>query len=65
MSYTLTEALLIALAAVLVIEGIGPMLFTKKWQQYLLLMSLQPLNQLKTTGGVLVTIGLVSLLYLI
>ncbi|MEO9944875.1 DUF2065 domain-containing protein [Paraglaciecola sp.] len=65
MSYTLTDTLLIALAAVLVIEGFGPMLFTKKWQQYLLQMSLQPSNQLKTTGRVLVTIGLVSLLYLI
>lgn len=57
--------ILISLAIVLIIEGIGPMLFANKWQKYLQHLSQQPVNQLRATGGVLVTIGLVSLVYLL
>jgi len=61
----LTHTILIALALVLIIEGIGPMLFAKKWQHFLQQISQQPVNQLRTMGGVLVTIGVVSLIYLL
>jgi uncharacterized protein YjeT (DUF2065 family) len=61
----MTQTILIAFAIVLIIEGIGPMLFVNKWQKYLLQISQQPTNQLRTTGGILVTIGLVSLIYLL
>lgn len=61
----MTQTILIAFAIVLIIEGIGPMLFVNKWQEYLLQISQQPTNQLRTTGGILVTIGLVSLIYLL
>ncbi|WP_199271665.1 DUF2065 domain-containing protein [Paraglaciecola sp. L3A3] len=57
--------ILIAFAIVLIIEGVGPMLFANKWQKFLTNLSQQPVNQLRATGGVLVTIGLVSLLYLL
>ncbi len=61
----MSGAIWIALALVLIIEGIGPMLFPKKWKQYILQISLQPTEQLRTIGGVLVTIGVVSLVFLL
>jgi hypothetical protein len=54
----------IALALVAIIEGIGPLLFPKKWRNYLLGVSIQPTNQLRQIGGVLVVIGVISLFYL-
>ncbi|PKG98406.1 DUF2065 domain-containing protein [Paraglaciecola sp. MB-3u-78] len=54
-----------ALAMVLIVEGIGPMLFANKWQRFLQQISQQPVNQLRTMGGILVTIGVVSLIYLL
>jgi uncharacterized protein YjeT (DUF2065 family) len=59
------EVILMALAMVLIVEGIGPMLFANKWQRFLLQISQQPVNQLRTMGGILVTIGVVSLIYLL
>ncbi|GAC35326.1 DUF2065 domain-containing protein [Paraglaciecola polaris] len=59
------HTLLIACALVLIIEGIGPMLFPNKWRLYLQQLVEQPVNQLRSVGGVLVTIGLVSLFFLL
>ncbi len=63
--YSFGEVILMAMAMVLVVEGIGPMLFANKWQRFLLQISQQPINQLRTIGGILVTIGVVSLIYLL
>ncbi|WP_299072399.1 DUF2065 domain-containing protein [uncultured Paraglaciecola sp.] len=63
--YSLSDVILMAIALVLVVEGIGPMLFANKWQRFLVQVSQQPVNQLRSAGGVLVTIGVVSLVYLI
>ena len=52
-----------ALALVLIVEGIGPLLFPNKWRNYLLQVSQQPSNQLRQMGGVLVIIGTLILLY--
>ena len=52
-----------ALAMVLIIEGIGPLLFPNKWRNYLLQISQQPSNQLRQIGGVLVIFGTLLLLY--
>lgn len=54
-----------ALAMVLIAEGFGPMFFANKWQRFLQQISQQPVNQLRSMGGVLVTIGIVSLVYLV
>lgn len=51
-----------ALAMVLIIEGIGPLLFPNKWRNYLLQISQQPSNQLRQIGGVLVIFGTLLLL---
>jgi uncharacterized protein YjeT (DUF2065 family) len=63
--YSFGEVILMAIAMVLIVEGIGPMLFANKWQRFLLQISQQPINQLRTIGGILVTIGVVSLIYLV
>ncbi|MDU0353660.1 DUF2065 domain-containing protein [Paraglaciecola aquimarina] len=59
------NSILIALAIVLIIEGIGPMLFANKWQRFLLQIAQQPANQLRSMGGVMVVIGVTSLIYLL
>jgi uncharacterized protein YjeT (DUF2065 family) len=60
-----TDALLIAFALVFIVEGIGPMLFPNKWQSYIRQIAEQPTNQLRSMGGVLVTIGVVCLVFLL
>jgi uncharacterized protein YjeT (DUF2065 family) len=65
MQYSVIQLMLIALAMVLIIEGLGPMLFTKKWRLFLQLVSEQPSSQLRTLGGILVTVGVVILYYLL
>jgi|TARA_B110000240_G_C13456059_1_gene434596 uncharacterized protein YjeT (DUF2065 family) len=62
--YSFGEVILMAFAIVLMVEGVGPMLFANKWQGLLQQISQQPVTQLRTMGGVLVTIGVVSLIYL-
>jgi uncharacterized protein YjeT (DUF2065 family) len=63
--YSFGEVILMAIAMVLVVEGIGPMLFANKWQDFLQQISQQPVAKLRTMGGILVTIGVVSLIYLL
>ena len=53
-----------AVAMVLIIEGVGPLLFPERWRLYLLQISQQPTNHLRQIGGVLVIVGAVSLFYL-
>ena len=57
--------ILLAFALVMIIEGLGPLLFPTKWKSYLLQVSAQPAEKLRTIGGVLVTIGIVSLFFLV
>lgn len=50
----------LAVAIFLVIEGIGPMLFPKKWRAYIQSISELSLSQIQMMGGVFVVIGVVS-----
>jgi uncharacterized protein len=50
-----------AFAMVLIIEGIGPLLFPNRWQLFLKHIAQQNTNQLRSIGGVLVIIGVVCL----
>ncbi|KXI27559.1 DUF2065 domain-containing protein [Paraglaciecola hydrolytica] len=59
------NTLLVALALLLIFEGLGPMLFPNKWQKFIQQVAQQPLNQLRSMGGVMVVIGIVSLIYLL
>ena len=61
----MTEIILTAIAIVMIIEGLGPMLFPRKWQRFLKEVSAQPVEQLQTVGGILVTVGVVSLFFLL
>lgn len=57
------EWLLPAVALVLIIEGIGPLLFPNKWRNYLQEISQQQTNQLRQIGGTLVILGALLLFY--
>ena len=59
------HTLFIAFALLLIVEGIGPMLFPNKWQRFIQQVAQQPLKQLRTMGGVLVIVGVITLYYLL
>ena len=59
------NTLLVALALLLIFEGLGPMMFPNKWQKFIQQVAQQPLNQLRSMGGVMVVVGIVSLFYLL
>lgn len=56
------QLLMTALGLVLIIEGLGPLLFPNKWQKYLFELSTQKQNVLRRLGGSLVTAGIVLLI---
>ena len=58
------DTLWMALALVLILEGLGPMLFPNKWQRFMSEMASQQPGQLRTLGGVMVTIGIVAIYFL-
>lgn len=55
------ESIWIAFALVLIIEGIGPMLFPNRWRHYIAQLGRLPINQLRQIGAILVTVGIVLL----
>ncbi|WP_394130313.1 DUF2065 domain-containing protein [Shewanella maritima] len=57
-----TQTIVIALALVLIVEGIGPLFFPNRWKKYLAEISVQNQNVLRRLGGSLVTIGIVLLI---
>lgn len=58
----LTTALVTALALVLIIEGLLPLLFPNLWRKMVLTAAQLQINQLRMTGLGLMLIGLVMLL---
>ena len=54
------DSVWLALAIFLVIEGIGPMLFPRKWRAYIQSISDLPLSQIQMMGGIFVVVGVVS-----
>jgi uncharacterized protein YjeT (DUF2065 family) len=56
------QLLITAFGLVLILEGLGPLLFPNKWQKYLLELSTQKQNVLRRLGGCLVTTGVVLLI---
>ncbi|MCL1143779.1 DUF2065 domain-containing protein [Shewanella gaetbuli] len=57
-----TQVFIMALALVLIVEGLGPLLAPQKWKKYLLELSSQNQNVLRRLGGSLVTAGIVLLI---
>ena len=53
----MTETLLSALGLVLIIEGLGPALFPKKWRNYLLKLTEQPAADIRNIGLFIVILG--------
>ncbi|AQS40257.1 MULTISPECIES: DUF2065 domain-containing protein [Shewanella] len=56
------QLIMLALGIVLVIEGIGPLLFPNRWRAYLKEISNQNQQLLQRLGGGLVTAGIVLLI---
>ena len=56
------QLLMAAVGLVLILEGLGPLLFPNKWKKYLLELSTQKQNVLRRLGGGLVTAGVVLLI---
>ncbi|NKF49455.1 DUF2065 domain-containing protein [Shewanella sp. WXL01] len=56
------ETIMVAIAMVLILEGIGPMIFPEQWKNYLLEISKQNQNVLRRLGGSLFTAGVVLLI---
>jgi hypothetical protein len=54
-----------ALGLVLIIEGLGPMLFPNKWRAYLQKIAEQPTAQMQKLGGILVTAGVLLLFFFV
>lgn len=57
------ETIWVAFAIVLIVEGIGPMLFPNKWRQYIAQLVQLPITHLRQLGGILVIVGGVILFY--
>ncbi|RVU33212.1 DUF2065 domain-containing protein [Rheinheimera riviphila] len=53
-----------SLALVLLLEGIGPLLFPKQWQGYLRRLSAEPISSLRQVGAVLCGGALLIYLFL-
>ncbi len=53
-----------SLAFVLLLEGIGPLLFPNQWQAYLRRLSAEPVGSLRQVGGVLCVTALFIYLFL-
>ncbi|MPY25132.1 DUF2065 domain-containing protein [Shewanella psychropiezotolerans] len=56
------QLIMLALGIVLVIEGIGPLLFPNRWKAYLKDISNQNQQLLQRLGGGLVTAGIILLI---
>ncbi|WP_416306550.1 DUF2065 domain-containing protein [Neptunicella sp. SCSIO 80796] len=48
-----------AFALFLILEGLGPLLFPKKWRNYILQLANQPAQSLRLMGGIMVAIGFI------
>lgn len=53
-----------SLALVLLLEGIGPLLFPKQWQSHLRRLSAEPISSLRQVGAVLCAGALLIYLFL-
>ncbi|GCF89759.1 MULTISPECIES: DUF2065 domain-containing protein [Shewanella] len=53
------QIFMLAVALVLVLEGLGPLLFPNKWRRYLNELSHQNQQVIQRLGGALVTAGVV------
>lgn len=56
------QLFMLAIALVLILEGVGPLLFPNKWRRYLNELSNQNQQVLRRIGGALVTAGAVILI---
>ena len=58
---TIFEIILLAFAIFMILEGLGPLLIPKTWQNYLKTISEQDPESIRRLGGVFVVIGICTL----
>ncbi len=59
------DALWLALVMVLLLEGLGPLLFPNKWQRYLARLAQEPVTSLRQVGAVLCATAVLIYLFLL
>lgn len=59
------EAIWLALVIVLLLEGLGPLLFPNKWQRYLARLAQEPAASLRQVGVVLCATAVCIYLFLL
>jgi len=59
----MTHSLLLAIALMLLLEGIGPMLLPGRWQRLMAQLASLPPSMIQRYGGILVVAGTVMLLF--
>lgn len=64
MSNTWGNCLWLAVALVLILEGLGPLLFPNRWQKVMQKLGQLPGGALRQTGALLVISGLILMLIL-
>jgi len=60
----MSHSVLLAIALMLLLEGIGPMLLPKQWQRLMALLAVQPPALIQRYGGMLVVAGAILLLFI-
>ncbi|KAB7699653.1 DUF2065 domain-containing protein [Plesiomonas shigelloides] len=55
----MNQSIWLALGLVLIIEGLGPMLWPERWRSMVTLLAAQPQTMLRRIGGALVVAGVV------
>lgn len=53
----MSDVFWLALALALIIEGLFPALFPNKWKAYVVKLAQEPVNHIRTTGLIIMTIG--------
>ena len=57
------ETIITAIALVLILEGIGPLLFPNKWIAYMQKLASEGADNLRVVGAMLVITGVLTLLF--
>ncbi|KGK01062.1 DUF2065 domain-containing protein [Thalassotalea sp. ND16A] len=57
------EIMLSAFALMLIMEGVGPLLFPNKWQNFMLKLAKEKPNTIRQIGGVIFIFGFILLFF--
>jgi len=61
----ISDSIWLAFALFMILEGLGPLLIPRQWQQYLKTISEQAPESMRRLGGVFVVIGICTLYWFV